>query len=181
MSFTLPGDGSDDDPTDHWQFGNWPERSDALLLAPLTFLVPPDDPNAASPELTFVTPSQVFDPNQDEQKLLPAPQDMAAWIKNHPEVEIEKTEPVTVGGVPGTRFDFSTLESDVPLFRTSGEKDLLLRKGHEVRLIVLEKVAGEAVVIVIQGTKAQLEIKKDNLGFLPKAQEVLDSVEWEGT
>ena len=81
----------------------------------------------------------------------------------------------SVGGVSGTQFDLSVIAqkgSDAALFRVA-DNDFFLANEKENRVIVLEDVGGDTVVIVIEGTKPGLE------AFLPEAQKVLDTVEWE--
>jgi hypothetical protein len=165
MSFTLGGNGE-------WQIGA--QLPDILNITPVDFVAPKGQPDLP-PSLSIVSPREVykpFDPSRDEE-LSPAPEDMVAWIRNHPDLKIEKTEPAIVGGVSGTQFDVSVVAengSDALLFRVGGGSDFPLLNGNENRLIVLEDVVGETVVIVIEGTKAQME------GFLPEAQKVLDTV-----
>jgi hypothetical protein len=145
-----------------------------LNLAPTDFVVPKGQPDAPPPNLSFLNPTKVYkplDPAADEQ-LLPAPKDMAAWIRDHPELKVEKTESVTIGGVPGTQFDVS-VSGDAALFRVA-DNDLFLATENENRVIVLEDVAGETVVIVVDGKKPQME------EFLPEAQRVLDTVRFAG-
>lgn len=163
MSFTLGGN-------DEWQIGA--QLPDILNITPVDFVVPQGKPDVP-PNLSFVSPREVykpFDPSGGEE-LSPAPEDMGAWIRNHPDLKIEKTEPVTVGGVSGIQFDVSTAvgDSDVLLFRVGGGNEFFLANGNENRIIVLQDVGGQTVVIIIDGTKAQFE------GFLPEAQKVLDT------
>jgi hypothetical protein len=53
--------------------------------------------------------------------------------------------------------------------------DWVLYEKEKVRFIVLEDVEGERVTIGVEAPTAGFE------EFLPEAQEVVDTVEWEGT
>lgn len=141
------------------------------------------------PRIAFVSPNEVYPYSRNASEFDPAPQDMATWIREHPSLRIDQEEPVNVGGVPGTWF-YGTVEpnGDVPLFRVSSGIDVFLPGGHEFRLVALNDVAGEAVVINIEGTEKQLETgfqgEKANLKapldgpFLSRAKEMLASVEF---
>ncbi len=123
-----------------------------------------------------------------EAKGQPAPEDLVAWLQNHPRLDTEDPEPVSIGGVRGEQFDTAASrvprdfygsycnEPCLPLFQPTSDRDasFSLYKGDKVRLIVLEDVEGKTVAIDIIASAA----KFDN--FLPKAQKVLDTVEWEG-
>ena len=99
---------------------------------------------------------------------------MSAWIRNRPELKVEKSEPVAIGGVSGTQIGVSVIApngGDAVLFRVA-HREFFLASEKESRVIVLEDVSGDTVIIAIEGTKAQLE------ALNPKAQDVLGSVEW---
>jgi serine/threonine protein kinase len=143
--------------------------------------------------LGFSRAEQVFAPNSQDlltltsdDRTTPAPEDMVTWLRNHPSLNTSKAVPVTVGGEEGVRLDASvspTLEDYslncgpepcVFLLKFSDENGLPLYAGDKNRLIVLEDVGGKTVVITVIGGPAE-----KFGGFLPKAQEVLDTVEWE--
>jgi hypothetical protein len=167
MSFTLDKG---------WQIGVQ-AREVLSLVAPDIGVPPKGAPDTGPPSLSFVNPAKVYkplDPSAGEQ-LSPVPKDMAAWIRDHPELKVEKSEPVTIGGVSGTQFDVSVIApkgGDAVLFRVA-DSEFFLANEKENRIILLEDVAGDTVVITIEGTKAELEAS------LPMIQEVLDSVKWE--
>ena len=135
------------------------------------------------PVISFVNEKEVFDPSKLGDLIgVPAPEDMAAWLQRHPYLETEEPEPVSVGGVKGTQID-AVVADDVPtlecpgnclgLFSISPEIDWGVYEKERVRFVVLEDVGGERVVVAVEAKAGDFE------GFLPKAQKVLDSVEWE--
>ena len=131
--------------------------------------------------LSFINEQKVFDPSRlRELNTAPAPEDMVTWLRRHPYLETEQPEPATVGGVKGERLD--AVVADVPasecgdaclgLFQVSLEIDWVAFEKEKLRFIVLEDVGGERVTIA-------LETRAADFGeFLPKAQEVIDTVQW---
>ena len=136
--------------------------------------------------LGFARPEEVFDPkNPAEREEAPAPETVdgwVAWYKENPYLEASETEPATVGGANGVRLDATVTSAPqdypqecgapcVPAFPTSGpEIDFYL--GDREEDFVLE-VGGEPVLVSITAPEDEFD------EFLPKAQEVLDTVEWE--
>ncbi len=162
-----------------WQYPV--ETSDMIdLLAPESF------PNAF---LTFWTVHKVLKVvSSYEAKAQPAPKDLIAWLQNNSNLDTETPEPVTVGGVKGEQFDAvaSRIPRDyitncdkacLPLFEDSTDSShtLSLYEGDKARFLVLDDVEGKTVAITILAPAVDFE------EFLPKAQKVLDTVEWEGT
>lgn len=165
-------------PTLSFKVGNgWlaviPETHDALVIGqrnePLT--------------IGFLNVAQVFDPSNPDQKIA-APEDMAAWLQDHPRLDTEEPGRVTIGGVSGQQFDAIAFEPTedppycrepcVPLFAISGGEIFWLGKSEKFRFIVLENVKGETVIITFGGPAVEFE------EFLPEAQKVLDMVKWGG-
>jgi hypothetical protein len=138
-------------------------------------------------ELTFASPQKVFDPN-DPDELVPAPQDTAnwvSWLRQHPYLKTSpKLEPASIGGVEGERleatvsaplgYDNKACGSHVPIHPVRSGNDECFTRPERVRIIV-SQVEGKAVLVIISAVEGDLFE-----GFLPKAQEVLDTVEWEG-
>jgi hypothetical protein len=60
-------------------------------------------------------------------------------------------------------------------FEVSLEVPWVVYEKERVRFIVLEDVEGESVTIAVEAPAVGFE------GFLPKAQKVIDTVEWKGT
>ena len=140
----------------------------------------------------FTTVRQVFDEGQPAQAIKKTkPDDLAAWLRQHPYLDTSEPQSASVGGVEGEQFEavVSRLPKDkakfcesacVPLFALNNkfgfhfymDKSASLGKA---RLIVLEDVKGETVVIyLLSDPQAQLE------EFGAKAQEVIDTIEWKG-
>jgi hypothetical protein len=150
----------------------YPELPDVVAIA-----------RGASP-LNFINVQQVFDPSRPGEEIEePAPEDLIAWLRRHPNLEASEPSPATVAGVSGTRLDMvvSSTPKDypkhcgmpcVPLFRISDGTSFWLGKEERDRVIILEDVGGETVTIIIGGPPEEFE------RYLPKAQEVLDTVEW---
>lgn len=137
--------------------------------------------------ITFVDVRQVRDPGEpDNDKVVPAPDDLVAWFQNHPYLETGEPESVSIGGASGKQFDavVSSLPdsgfkgcSDVclPLLRISEEgqfKRVNLLQGEKSRIAVLDDVNGEKVAIIVFAPEEKFD------DFLPKAKEVLDTVRW---
>jgi hypothetical protein len=129
------------------------------------------------PVLVFRNVQEVYDYDKTGTTLavVKAPKDMVGWFQHHPDLEAEKPEPTTVGGVKGVQFDFVVSEDlpsdDITLFKTTGD----LGKEYKFRAIILEGVKGKTVTISIGAHANDFE------GFLAKAQKVLDSVKWTGS
>jgi len=150
-----------------------PETQDALVIGRM------DKPMA----LGFHNVRQVYDPSNTDARVA-APEDMAAWLQDHPLLDTEKPSQVSVGGVAGKQFDAIASKPranpDCPsgacvnLFGLTGGLVFWIDKTEKYRFIILENVKGETVVITFGGPAVEFE------EFLPKAQEVLDTVEWKG-
>jgi hypothetical protein len=140
-------------------------------------------------QLIFTNPLHVFDPsNFSEPKELPAPENAAEWVswfQRHPNLYTSKPVPVSVGNAPGKRIDVtyaSTLENYprdicgeqpcVPLYKGStSEFTIQSSDGWKDRFIILD-VGGKTVLIDVAAPADKFD------EFLPKAQKVLNTVEW---
>ena len=132
--------------------------------------------------LGFLSADQVFNPSKvRELDSMPAPEDLVAWLQKHPYLQTDDPQPATVGGVKGVRLD--AVVASVPptecggnclgLFTPSDRAyDWVVYEKEKLRFIVLEDVGGERVTIVAEAPAEEFE------EFVPKAQRVLDSVEW---
>jgi hypothetical protein len=135
----------------------------------------------------FFTKTQtVYDPsNPSQMEEVPAPQtphEWISWFEKHPNLNTTKPQPVTVGGASGLRIDVvaGSAPRDYPIecgttpcvelypFADIGMASYI---GIDDRYIVID-VNGEAVIIDVGAPSDEFE------GFLPRAQEVLDTVEW---
>jgi hypothetical protein len=126
---------------------------------------------------------EVFDLDNPGETVA-APDDMAAWLQEHPYLDTEEPGRATVGGVSGQQFDAIASEPKdvefcpepcVPLFVLSGGETFWLGKSEKYRFIVLDDVDGETVTIIFGGPAVEFE------EFLGEAQNVLETVEWKGS
>ena len=131
----------------------------------------------------------VFEPSGADK--IPAPEDMVGWYQEHPYLDTEEPEPVSVGGVKGVYFDavmttlpegYDASACEESLKPTKKALSLLsapdgfvlcISMEDKVRIILLEDVKGEPVSIMVWSRAVDFE------EVLPKAQEVLDTLEWE--
>lgn len=137
----------------------------------------------------FLNVRRVFDQDKPSEAIQkPVPDDLIDWIQRHPYLDASVPEETTIGGVSARQIDVvaAKLPKDfpricsgpcVPLF-TFGvgmSDDFWLGLDEKVRIIVLEDgVEGKALMILIDASPDQFEM------FLPRAQRVLDTVEWRG-
>jgi len=121
-----------------------------------------------------------------ESNAVKAPKDLVGWFQDHPYLETDKPESVTVGGVKGEQFDmlvevpegyFGECGSDcMDIYRLGNGEPLAQEDGDKVRIIVLEDVKGNMVSFDI-GVSEASEFDE----FMPEAQKVVDSVKWGGS
>jgi hypothetical protein len=135
--------------------------------------------------LSFVNEQEVFDPSKlRDMDSVPAPKNLVSWLQRHPYLETEQPQPATVGGVKGVQLD-AIVADDVPtsecgdnclgLFIVGPDIDWVAYEKEKVRFIVLEDVGGERVTIAVEALAVDFE------EFLPKAQKVIDTVQWRGS
>ncbi len=148
-----------------------PELSDALSIV-LAGTLDKTEPSG----LGFFSPNQVVDPKDpSEITVLAAPESVEGWVewlRKHPDLDTEEPVPVTVGGISGMRVDM-TAEHTTGLWQLSNQRIVALTKGARRGIIVLN-VRGKTVLISILASSTD-EFEE----FLPKAQGVLATVEWE--
>ena len=152
------------------------ERSDGLFIA-----------HEETWEIGFVNAQEVYKPTKTgTPNVVDAPEDMVGWFQQHPYLQTDEPEPVTVGGVKGVQFDVvvEDLPEDysgvcgpdcVDLFRLSTGIPVSLVEADKVRLTVLEDVKGETVIIGFGSPASDFD------EYAPKAQKVIDTVEWRGS
>ena len=163
LSFSVLGEG--------WQV-EVPEAPDVL------------DISRGEQEFGFFNVRNVYDPNEFAAQQ-PAPEDMVAWLQEHPNLEAEKPSQVSVGGVRGQQLD--VVATDVPsksiqfcgfpcvlLLPTSEGFNFVIAEEAKHRFIVLEDVRGETVIVAFGAPAVDFE------EFLPEAQKMLKTVEWKG-
>jgi len=137
-------------------------------------------------QLIFASPLHVFDQSTlSKPKKVPAPDnsdEWATWLQGHPNLDTSKPTPVSVGGASGMRIDvtlsatpknyprqFCNQEPCVPLYLAIHSSP-----DWKDRFVVVD-VEGETLVLDVAAPASKFE------EFLPKAQKVLDTVNWEGT
>jgi uncharacterized protein YjbI with pentapeptide repeats len=138
-------------------------------------------------QIFFTTPSHVFDPsNPSKLSMVPPPENVeewASWFQRHPNLETSKPVRVSVGGESGVQIDVtpsSTLESyprDLcvrPCVMLYPPVPIVSLKGGKDRFVIVD-VGDKTVVIDVAAPVDKFD------AFLPKAQKVLNSVEWKGT
>src|SRR5918997_911383 len=131
-------------------------------------------------QMGFSRVAEVYKPGTPgTEDVVEAPKDMVGWFQHHPYLQTDKPEPVTVGGVKGKQFDLVVV-GDLPrvdVFKDelSGGAPISFYPEEKVGIIVLEDVKGETVTIDFESLKPDFD------EFAPKAEKVLDTVEWRGS
>ena len=131
----------------------------------------------------------VFDPSGADR--VPLPEDLVGWYQQHPYLDTEEPEPVSIGGVKGVYFDavMTTLPEGHPLACEDPAAEgvslnllsapdgyvLCLTPQQKVRIILLEDVKGEPVSIMMWSRAVDFE------EHLAKAQKLLKTVKWGGS
>jgi hypothetical protein len=169
LSFSVSDDG--------WQLSN-PETPDDLSL---------EGPEGG--QLTFASPRHVYDPsNPSEPKEVPAPKntdEWVSWFQSHPNLNTSEPVPMSVGGASGKRIDVTVTSTPenypqdlcgeqpcIPLYSTSMSSTISY-EGFKDQFVIVD-VGGETVIIDVGASTDKFD------EFLPKAQKVLDTVEWKG-
>jgi uncharacterized protein YjbI with pentapeptide repeats len=172
------------EPAFHFEVGeDWdemaPETTDEVFLG--------TGPKGGT--LLFTNPLHVFDSsNPSEPKEVPAPENAAEWVswfQSHPNLDTSKSVPVSVGDASGKQIDVTGTstpenypkdrcgnEPCVPLYPTS--ESAIVSYGDWKDRFAIVDVGGDTVVINVAAPAEKFD------EFLPKAQKVLDSVEWKG-
>jgi hypothetical protein len=156
------------------------EASDVLVIA-----------QGETKVIGFVNAQEVYKPTKTgTPNVVDAPEDMVGWFQQHPYLQTDKPEPVTVGGVKGVQFDVVVEDlpedysglcpgcgvgSGVGIFRLSSGFPVAYGEADKSRLIVLEDVKGETVTLGFSSPATEFD------EFAPEAQKVVDSVKWIGS
>jgi uncharacterized protein YjbI with pentapeptide repeats len=153
------------------------ETADALLL---------NGPEGG--QLIFTTHLHIFDPrNLSALEEVPTPEnakEWASWFERHPNLETSKPVPVSVGGASGVRIDVTAGSSPVNYpWALCGEQPC---SPHypPIRLNSSESWKDRFVIVDVEGGTVVIDVAApaDRFDeFLPKAQKVLDTVEWENS
>jgi hypothetical protein len=153
------------------------EASDVLVIA-----------QGEKKVIGFVKAQEVYKPTRTgTPNVVDAPEDMVGWFQQHPYLQTDKPEPVTVGGVKGMQFDVVVEDlpedysvvcpgcgvgSGVGIFRLSTGFPVAYGEADKSRLIVLEDVKGETVTLGFSSPATEFD------EFAPEAQKVIDTVKW---
>jgi hypothetical protein len=156
------------------------EASDVLVIA-----------QGETKVIGFVKAQEVYKPTRTgTPNVVDAPEDMVGWFQQHPYLQTDKPEPVTVGGVKGMQFDVVVEDlpedysvvcpgcgvgSGVGIFRLSTGFPVAYGEADKSRLIVLEDVKGETVTLGFSSPATEFD------EFAPEAQKVIDTVKWRGS
>ena len=164
-----------------WAINN-PEKTDHFSLYNRDFARSDKDPGSV---LAFVDVRMVFDARRPaEGNVSSRPKNLVAWFQRHPGLHVSKPEPTTVGGVSAKRFEasVSSLPKErldecphcLPVFGLQYQEPVSIVKGFKQRITIVEGLRGETVAIILYAPPGQFD------SYLPGAQGVLDSVEWDG-
>jgi hypothetical protein len=139
----------------------------------------------------FLSVAEVYKPSElidmSGGTILP-PADLVGWFEQHPYLQTDKPQPVTVGGIKGQQTDVvvGELPEDYPeglcggfdcvqLTVGSVGEDWAVEEGNKDRVTVLEDVKGETVIIDFGSPAAEFD------EYWPETEKVVQSVKWKGT
>ena len=139
----------------------------------------------------FVNVAEVYKPSElidMSGETTPPPADPVGWFEQHPYLQTDKPEPVTVGGIKGQQFDvvIGDLPKDYPeglcapsnyvqLTVGSVGEDWAVEEGNKDRVTVLEDVKGQEVIIDFGSPATEFD------EYWPEAEKVVQSVKWKGS
>ena len=134
------------------------------------------------PLLAFVRPVRVVDPDRRYEgevppdALLPVPDDLVAWLAQHPRLMTSGRKEVTVGGVSGTQIDISVeapyracLDPCVMFFATAPDVFVQATDSQRIRATALE-VDGQRFLIGILAAEEGFE------ELVPVAERVVETI-----
>jgi hypothetical protein len=139
----------------------------------------------------FLSVAEVYKPSKlidMSGETTPPPADLVGWFEQHPYLQTDKPEPVTVGGIKGQQIDVvvGELPKDYPEGLCGGSdcvqltvgsvgEDWAVEEGYKDRVTVLEDVKGETVIIDFGSPAAEFD------EYWPEAEKVVESVKWKGS
>jgi hypothetical protein len=135
--------------------------------------------------VTFANIKEVWKPGT--MNVVEAPKDLVGWLEHHPYLKTSKPKPVTLGGVKGVQLEVLVEELPKDYYGLCGpdcvdiaplsndEAAAYFREVNERKVIVLEDVKGDTVMIWFAGPPETFD------KFAPRAQKVVDSVQWGGS
>ena len=164
-----------------WAINN-PEKTDHFSIYSRDFAKSDKESGAV---LTFVNVRAVFDARSPtEDNIRSKPKVLLTWFRQHPMLNISKPAPTTIGGVSAMRFDasVSSLPKErldecpkcLPVFGLQYEEPVSILKEYKQRITLVDGPSGESVAIIFYAPPDQFD------SYLPKAREVLKTVEWKG-
>jgi hypothetical protein len=138
----------------------------------------------------FVNVDEVYKPSgliEMSGETTPPPADLVGWFEQHPYLQTDKPQPVTVGGIKGQQIDVvvGDLPKDYPEGLCGGidcvqltvgslGEDWAVEEGNKDRVTVLEDVKGKTVIIDFGSPAAEFD------EYWPEAEKVVQSVQWKG-
>jgi hypothetical protein len=135
--------------------------------------------------LTFANVKEVHKP-AGTYEVVDAPKDLVGWLQHHPYLKTSKPQPVTLGGVKGEQLEVLVKDLPQDYYPLCGpdcvdiapvsndQAAAIFREVNMRKVFVLEDVKGDTVMIWYAGPPETFD------EFAPRAQKVLDSVEWKG-
>jgi hypothetical protein len=138
----------------------------------------------------FLNVDEVYKPSElidMSGETIPPPQDLVGWFEQHPYLQADKPQPVTVGGIKGQQIDVvvGDLPKDYPEGLCGGIDcvqlsqfnfgDWAVEEAYKDRLTVLEDVKGQTVIIDFVSPAAEFD------EYWPEAEKVVQSVKWKGS
>jgi hypothetical protein len=141
----------------------------------------------AGTRFKFLNVTEVYKPSKlidMSGETTPPPADLVGWFEQHPYLQTDKPEPVTVGGIKGQQIDVvvGDLPKDYPEGLCGGIDcvqlsqfnfgDWAVEEAYKDRLTVLEDVKGQTVIIDFVSPAAEFD------EYWPEAEKVVQSVKW---
>jgi len=161
LSFVVADDG--------WH-ANETELSDSLLLEYGEAWFDPAGERRPAGGLAFSRFTEVYDPSvRDlEDSRMPAPPDLYAWLRAHPDLRVGRAEQVTVAGVPGRQFDvevrfdkparpFPECQQLMQVTCTTLTPGVFIQDGTLLRMTILQTEPDPLVITLNHFTKAGLQ------------------------
>ena len=137
----------------------------------------------------FLNVTEIYKPSKlidMSGETTPPPADLVGWFEQHPYLQTDKPQPVTVGGIKGQQIDMvvGDLPKDYPEGLCGGIDcvqlsqfnfgDWAVEEAYKDRLTVLEDVKGQTVIIDFVSPAAKFD------EYWPEAEKVVESVKWKG-
>ena len=118
----------------------------------------------------FLLPEQAYNPTETNLVLGPAPEDFVAWFSSHRLIDVVSTEPVTLGGLTGTRLDLAIDQGERFDILETSDGPIEVRFRDRFAVAVLD--ANERQLLVMYGSDLPINFE----AFDSVAQAVLATV-----